>query len=329
MALDLQRIQQGWDVYGSDGDKVGTVSEVGRNYILVSKGFLFRKDIYIPLSAITDVSQDGIYLSVAKDQLENMGWDQMPTEGATTSTASTTASTTTTGTSGAGYQTGTTTTATDTGSTGFQTGTRGIDRSEGEVAIPVVEEDISVGKREVEGGGVRVQQRVEETPVREQVNLREEQVRVERRPVDQPVDATSASDAFQEGSFEVRERREEAVVDKQARVVEEVVVGKEVRDRTETVEDTVRRTDVDVQESPTQTRTAGYTETTGTTGYTGTTGTTGYTETSGTTGSSRSGTGEGPIEGALGDARSGLERGTGADLDRSGDVGNRDRRDNF
>ncbi|HSH80174.1 MAG TPA: hypothetical protein VLA19_16735, partial [Herpetosiphonaceae bacterium] len=88
----------------------------------------------------------------------------------------------------------------------------------------------------------------------------------------------------------------------------------DVRNRTETVEDTVRRTDVDVQESPTQTRT---------------TGTTGYTETTGTTSGSRARTGEGPIESALGDAKSGLERRTGADLDRSGDVGDRDRRDNF
>ncbi len=299
MALDLQRIQQGWDVYGSDGDKLGSVSEVGRNYVLVSKGFLFRKDIYIPLSAITDVSQDGVYLGVTKDQLENMGWDQAPMEDATTGTASAATTTTTT---------------TDASTTGFQTGTRGIDRSEGEVAIPVVEEDIRVGTREVEGGGVRVEQRVEETPVREQVNLREEQVRVERRPTDQSIDATSVSDAFREGSFEVRERREEPVVDKQARVVEEVVVGKDVRNRTETVEDTVRGTDVDVQESPTQTRT---------------TGTTGYTETTGTTSGSRAGTGEGPIESALGDAKSGLEPRTGADRDRSGDVGDRDRRDNF
>jgi len=49
--------------------------------------------------------------------------------------------------------------------------------------------------------------------------------------------------------MEVREKSEEAVVQKQARVVEEVRVGKEVNERTETVRDTVRRTDVQVEET--------------------------------------------------------------------------------
>jgi uncharacterized protein (TIGR02271 family) len=110
----------------------------------------------------------------------------------------------------------------------------------------VVEEELKVGKREVERGGVRVESRVEETPVTEEVQLREERVHVERRPVDRPV--TDTDKAFREGTLEVTERAEEAVVSKSARVVEEVVVGKEVEERTETVRDTLRRTDVDVQE---------------------------------------------------------------------------------
>jgi uncharacterized protein (TIGR02271 family) len=116
----------------------------------------------------------------------------------------------------------------------------------GETTIPVVEEELQVGKREVERGGVRVESRVEETPVTEEVQLREERVHVERRPVDRPV--TDTDKAFREGTLEVTERAEEAVVSKSARVVEEVVVGKEVEEHTETVRDTLRRTDVDVQE---------------------------------------------------------------------------------
>ncbi|HYP52800.1 MAG TPA: YsnF/AvaK domain-containing protein [Pyrinomonadaceae bacterium] len=122
----------------------------------------------------------------------------------------------------------------------------------GEARIPVVEEQLEVGKREVERGGVRVESRVTERPVEEQVHLREERVNVERRPVDRPV--TNADAAFREGTIEVTERAEEAVVAKQARVVEEVVVNKEVGERTETVRDTVRRTDVDVQETDTPAR---------------------------------------------------------------------------
>jgi len=116
----------------------------------------------------------------------------------------------------------------------------------GETTIPVVEEELQVGKREVERGGVRVESRVEEKPVTAEVQLREERVHVERRPVDRPV--TDADDAFREGTLEVTERAEEAVVGKTARVVEEVVVGKQVEEHTETVNETVRRTDVEVKE---------------------------------------------------------------------------------
>ncbi|HEX8354055.1 MAG TPA: DUF2382 domain-containing protein [Pyrinomonadaceae bacterium] len=118
----------------------------------------------------------------------------------------------------------------------------------GEARIPVIQEELRVGKREVEGGGVRVRTRVVERPVEEVVRLREERVNVERRPVNRPITETDLS-AFREGQFELRERSEEAVVDKQARVVEEVAINKEVGERTETVRDTVRSTDVDVEET--------------------------------------------------------------------------------
>ena len=120
---------------------------------------------------------------------------------------------------------------------------------EGETVLPVVAEELEVGKREVQRGGVRVYTHVTEQPVQEQVNLREEHVNVERRPVDRPIAAGDAA-AFQEGKIEVREMAEEAVIAKEARVVEEVVVGKQVTDRTQVVQDTVRRTDVEVESLP-------------------------------------------------------------------------------
>ncbi|PWF54973.1 YsnF/AvaK domain-containing protein [Massilia glaciei] len=113
--------------------------------------------------------------------------------------------------------------------------------------IPIVQEELKIGKREVQRGGVRVYQRVLETPVNESIDLREEHVHVERHAVDQPVRAADAS-AFQEGSFEVRETAEEAVVEKSARVVEEVVVGKDVTQREQQINDTVRRTEVEVEQ---------------------------------------------------------------------------------
>jgi uncharacterized protein (TIGR02271 family) len=117
-----------------------------------------------------------------------------------------------------------------------------------EATIPVVEEHVAVGKREIEGGRVRVYTRVLERPVEESVQLHEERARIERRPVDRPATEADMATAFKEGSMEIRERTEVPVVQKQARVVEEVRVGKDVRERTETVRDTVHKTDVRVEQ---------------------------------------------------------------------------------
>jgi len=121
-----------------------------------------------------------------------------------------------------------------------------------EVTLPVVQEELQVGKREVQRGGVHVVSHVTETPVQESVRLREEHVTVERHPVDRAV--KPGDSAFKEGTFEVRQHAEVAVVSKEARVVEEVVIGKKVTEHTETVRDTVRRTDVVVENLPNQDR---------------------------------------------------------------------------
>lgn len=134
-----------------------------------------------------------------------------------------------------------------TGTTGATANLQGQTRTEGAQTIPVIQEELQVGKRVVQRGGVRVFQRVRETPVNESVQLREEHVHVERHPVNQPATAADLS-AFKEGAIELRENSEEAVVAKTARVVEEVVIGKEVNQRTEQINDTVRRTDVEVEQ---------------------------------------------------------------------------------
>jgi uncharacterized protein (TIGR02271 family) len=114
-------------------------------------------------------------------------------------------------------------------------------------AIPIVQEQIRIGKRVAQAGRVRVRSYVVETPVQEQVTLREERVQVERRPVDRPVTDADAA-AFRDRTIEATETAEEAVVAKEARVVEEVVVRKTADERTETVSDTVRRTEVEVED---------------------------------------------------------------------------------
>ena len=117
---------------------------------------------------------------------------------------------------------------------------------EGEQSIPIVEEQLVVGKREVDRGGARVRSYVTETPVHEQVRLRDEKINVQRRAVDRPL--TDADDAFRERTIDVTATGEEAVVGKTARVVEEVVVSKTAGERVEQIDDTVRRTEVEIDE---------------------------------------------------------------------------------
>lgn len=110
-----------------------------------------------------------------------------------------------------------------------------------------VEEELKVGKRSVIRGGVRIFSRLTEVPVEESVRLREEHAQVQRHAVDRP--ATEADFAtFKEGSVEVREMGEEVVVSKTARVVGEVEIGKTATEHDETVRDTVRKTQVDVEQ---------------------------------------------------------------------------------
>jgi stress response protein YsnF len=112
--------------------------------------------------------------------------------------------------------------------------------------LQVVDEELRVGKRQTGGGNVRVRTYVSERPVEAQVDLRTERVTIDRRPVDREV--TPGVGAFQERTIEAVERGEEAVVEKVARVKEEIGLHKDVETRTETVRDTVRETEVEVDD---------------------------------------------------------------------------------
>ena len=116
--------------------------------------------------------------------------------------------------------------------------------------IPVVEEELRVGKRETRRGGARVRSFVTETPVSQEVELLEERSTIERRPAERRLteEEIIAGGLLQERVIEISEMREEAVVSKEAWVREEVVVRKNVERRIETIEDTVRRTEVEVEE---------------------------------------------------------------------------------
>lgn len=132
-----------------------------------------------------------------------------------------------------------------------ETTDRGHHNSAEQQSVPVINEELRVGKREVNKGKVRVVSHVSEHPVEKSVNLHEEHAHIERRPVDRAADPAEMKN-FKSGTVEIQETEEQPVVEKRARVVEEVVVGKESSDRKETIRDTVRHTEVDIQNDSTR-----------------------------------------------------------------------------
>jgi uncharacterized protein (TIGR02271 family) len=224
------QINVGDDVYGSDGDKVGTVAEVQSSYLVVEKGFFFPTDYYIPTSAVASASDGQVYLNVAKDAALNSGWDTVPDTGT--------------------VLTGVETSTIDRGSAGGQTEVGAYEvAAEDELRIPVVEEELTATVREQEAGAVRIEKRVVEEDRVLEVPVTDEQIRVERRIVDRPVGAETQ--AFEEIVIDVPVTTEQVELQKQARVAEEIVVSKEATQRTERVSDTVRREEVYVDEDAT------------------------------------------------------------------------------
>lgn len=241
MLTDMSNIQVGGDVYGSDGEKVGTIGDVGSNYLLVTKGFLFTKDIYIPPSAVSGIEQDRVYLNVAKDQIENMGWDQPPLEDS--------------GYAASGYgATGTATADTDRTVAAQTSPTAGTDYVAGERVettdtdverIPRYEEELQAEKSAREAGAVRVSKDVVEEQQTLEVPVTREEVHV--RSVSPSSSTADSSQAFQADTIEVPVREEDVQVTRQARVAEELEIEKRAVQDTERVSDTVRREDVHVE----------------------------------------------------------------------------------
>jgi len=130
----------------------------------------------------------------------------------------------------------------------FETNDRMADT--GEVRVPVMEERLNVEKRQGEMGAAEIRKTVETEQVNIPVELRHEEVTIDRVDVkDRPVAAGDLDDAFQEGTIRVPVRGEEAVVQKEAFVTGEVVVDREVKTERQTISDTVRKERVNVEEN--------------------------------------------------------------------------------
>jgi uncharacterized protein (TIGR02271 family) len=196
--MQWQQFVEGATVYDTTGEKVGTLRAYNPQggYLLVAKGWLFPKDLYIPLAAVqgTDAAGD-VHLDLRKDDLQDDRYDNPPVRGTTVA-------------GGYGQRM---TTHTD----------------EDPITVPVHEEDLVVGAPEEEQGRVRVQKEVVQEHETVDVLLEQERITVERVPMTGHVDPNAVRDAFQERDIEVPVEGEEAVVDKQTRATMAVRVRKE------------------------------------------------------------------------------------------------------
>lgn len=229
---DVWEIDHGYDVFAADGEKVGDVQEVHPYYLVVSKGFFFPTERYVPVSAITDVHEERVSLNVTKDQIDNEGWDTIPDE----PTFASDYSDTTFNRTGVDQ-----TTMNDT-----LINERSAETVDDGLRIPVREEELSVNKREVRRGLVRVNKTVTEQEASVNVPLREETVHVERHAVSGNYSDDLPTDAFHETEIEIPLRGEEADVSKRTVVREEVTIGKNVVERDQQISDTLRREEVSV-----------------------------------------------------------------------------------
>lgn len=117
-----------------------------------------------------------------------------------------------------------------------------------EEVLRLAEEQLDVGKRQVETGRARIRRFVIEKPVESQVTLHEEHAEMVRRAISDP--ALIRDVDWADKTIEITETAEQAVVTKTARVAEEVVIRKEGSDHVETVRDTVRRQQVELERLP-------------------------------------------------------------------------------
>jgi uncharacterized protein (TIGR02271 family) len=224
MKATIDSIAQGWDLYGSDAEKIGTIEDIGPNYLLVRKGLIFTSDIYVPKSAVVraDADERTAYLDVSAYRIEDMGWTTPPDDDWRATGGST------------GYSAA----DTDTHYTSHESDT---------IRVPRHEEQLRAEKQTREAGEVALRKDVVEEERAMDVPVTREAVEVRRVGVDR--DARTDEGAFTDTGDTIRVpiREEQVKVTKEPRVVEEVEVRKVAEQDTERVTDTVRREDVDVE----------------------------------------------------------------------------------
>lgn len=206
----LEKIQAGWMAYDQAGESIGDVQEVGANYVLISKGTWFPRDIYVPAEAISQVDTENAHVHVKADKssIESMGWDQRP--------------------QGQGQSDDT-------------------EMREDALRVPIVKESLTAEKRTEQAGEVRVKKDVVEERESLQVPVTREEVTINRVAVDRAVSGDEGITTDGQ-TIRVPVTAEKVTVGKEARVVEELEISKRSVTEQEQVEGTVRREEVHVDE---------------------------------------------------------------------------------
>jgi uncharacterized protein (TIGR02271 family) len=202
-----EQIHEGMDVLDRNGQKIGKAGETLGEFFNVDAGFLGTKEYYVPFDAVTEVQDDAVYVNVEKDEIDRLGWDRRPEERRSTMAATS--------------------------------------EAEGTERMRLREEQLETRTTPVETGRVQVGKDIVEEQRRVDVPVTREEVVVERhpvdrRPADQPIDATERE------TIEVPVREEQVEVEKRPVVYEEVGVAKHTTRETQQVSDTVRREELRV-----------------------------------------------------------------------------------
>ena len=226
--MDHDSIRVGAEVVDRDGDKIGTIDEAGANYFIVTKGLIFRKDIYVPFSAIdtADPDQGFVRVNVDKDEIESMGWDEAPAATDVASSGDT------------AYVEQQTSYAADT------TYDASTDVAGDRMRVPVHEEELRAEKTRAQAGEVEVRKNVVEEQQSIDVPVTREEVEVRRFAVDRPASEAEIVDTGDTIRIPVVEER--VIVEKDVRVAEELEISKRAVTDTQRVSDTVRREEVNV-----------------------------------------------------------------------------------
>ena len=253
------QVTDGMDVYDANGDKIGSVSEVydanqtggrtsasGGGYLRVPTGFLgLGREHHIPFSAVRSVEGDRINLGVSKEDLDNLGYGETPTTigdgdhadyvpGERTTTSAVTSTPPTVASGEVVTEDAT------------QPASRRSQEAPESRRLQLREEELIPRKRTVQTGEVRLQTDVVQEQRTVEVPVTHEEVYVERHPVERRASDRPIGDTGE--TIEVPVREEEVTVEKRAVVYEEVEVGTRTRQETESVDATVRREELRVED---------------------------------------------------------------------------------